>query len=181
LCQYFLEENEDECHIYSYPYTITSYENIANNFPGGLFTCVSEVSLFAEHPFEHEFFFRIAQSFPFMTSLTITNRKAQNNKQCRKLKNNSQDLLIIEYPHLKHLDLNEAHDDYVEELLLDTKTCLPYGFYLHIDYKSLKRVTYNFIRSVTRINCAKVRYRCSNRISRFPKHFRNYFLNIHVL
>jgi hypothetical protein len=123
--------------------------------------------------FEHEFFIRIAQSFPFMTSLTIINRYAQRDKQCRKL--NNQNLLIIEYPHLRHLDLDEAHDDYVEEILLDTKTCLPYDVNLHIDYKSLKRVTYNFTRNATRINCAKVRYRSSNRISRFPRNFRNYF------
>jgi hypothetical protein len=37
--------------------------------------------------FEHEFFIRIAQSFPFMTSLTIINRYGQKDKQCRKLKN----------------------------------------------------------------------------------------------
>jgi hypothetical protein len=178
---YFLEENEGECHIYTYPYTLTSYENITNNFTGGLFTCVSRVSLYDERPFEHEFFIRIAQSFPFMTSLTIINRHAQNDKQCRKLKKKNQDLFIIEYPHLKHLDLNETHDDYVEQLLLDTKTCLPYDVNLHIDYKSLKRVTYNFTRNITRINCAKVRYRCSNRIFRFPKHFRDYFLDTHVL
>ncbi len=61
---YFLEAKKGQCHIYSYPFTITSYENIANNFPGGLFTCVCEVSLFDEHPFEHELFIRITQSFP---------------------------------------------------------------------------------------------------------------------
>ncbi len=67
-------------HIYTYPYTMTTYENIANNFPGGLFPCVSFVSLYDEHPFEHDFSIRIAQSFPFMTSLTIINRYAQKDK-----------------------------------------------------------------------------------------------------
>jgi hypothetical protein len=33
-----------------------------NNFQGGLFTNVTEVSLYDEHPFECEFFLRIAQS-----------------------------------------------------------------------------------------------------------------------
>ncbi|CAF4279210.1 unnamed protein product, partial [Rotaria sordida] len=139
---YFPEYNEGICLIYSYPYTLRYYENIANNFPGGLFTCVYDVSLYDEHPFEHEFFIRIQKSFPFMERLTIMNRKAQNDKQCKKLKNTNQDLLVIEYSHLKRLILNEAHDDYVEQFLLDTKTCLPYGLDLHIDYKPLKRVTY---------------------------------------
>ena len=101
------------------------YDNITNNFPGGLFKCVREISLFDEHPFEHEFFLRIAQSFPFMEKLTLNNYKPQNNKQCRKSKNDNQDLSIIKYPHLTKLNLYEAHDDYVEQFLVDTKTCLP--------------------------------------------------------
>ncbi|CAF3465394.1 unnamed protein product [Rotaria sp. Silwood1] len=173
---YFLESNKGQCHIYSCPFTIRSYENIANNFPGGLFTCVCNVSLFDERPFEHEFFLRIAQSFPFIKKLSINNRKAQKNKQNRKLKNNNQDLLIIEYPYLKWLGFDEAHDDYVEQFLLDTKTCLPSNVDLLIDYKPLKRVTHNFRRKTTQNNCAKVRYRCWEKISRFPKHFKDYFL-----
>ncbi|CAF2368097.1 unnamed protein product [Rotaria sp. Silwood2] len=173
---YFLESNKGQCHIYSCPFTIRSYENIANNFPGGLFTYVCNVSLFDERPFEHEFFIRIAQSFPFIKKLSINNRKAQKNKQNRKLKNNNQDLLIIEYPYLKWLDFDEAHDDYVEQFLLDTKTCLPSNVDLLIDYKPLKRVTHNFRRKTTQNNCAKVRYRCWEKISRFPKHFKDYFL-----
>ncbi|CAF1178363.1 unnamed protein product [Rotaria sordida] len=177
---YFQEDNEGQCHIYSYPYTMRRYDNIANNFPGGLFTCVCEVSLFDEHPFEHEFFIRIQKSFPFMERLAIINRKAQKHKQCKKFKNINQDLFVIGYSHLKRLILDEAHDDYVEQFLLDTKTCLPYGVYLHVDYKPLKRVTYNFKRNATRINCSKVRYICSDTNLRFPKHFKDYFLNVDV-
>ncbi|CAF3947551.1 unnamed protein product [Rotaria sp. Silwood1] len=156
------------------------YENIANNFPGGLFTCVYEVSLFDEYPFEQEFFIRIQKSFPFMERLAIINPKAQKDKQCKKLKNTNQDLLIIGYSHLKRLILDEAHDDNVEQFLLDTKTCLPYGVMLQCDYKPLKKVTYNFKRNATRINCSKVRYICSDTNLRFPKHFKGYFLNIDV-
>jgi hypothetical protein len=42
--------------MYSYPYTLTYYDDISNNFPGGLFKCVREISLFDERSFEHEFF-----------------------------------------------------------------------------------------------------------------------------
>jgi hypothetical protein len=157
---YFLEAKKGQCHIYSYPFTMTSYENIANYFPGGVFTCVCEVSLFDEHPFEHEFFIRITRSFPFMKKLTISNQKPQKNKHYRKLKNNNQDLSIIKYPHLKCLVFDDVHDDYVEQFLLDTKTYLPYSVNLFIDYKPLKRVTHKFTRKGTRINCAKLRYVC---------------------
>jgi len=63
---HFEEEAYSQCHIYSYPYKLKVYYNITNNFPGGLFNCVTDVSLYDERPFEHEFFLRIAQSFPFM-------------------------------------------------------------------------------------------------------------------
>jgi hypothetical protein len=175
---YYPEVKKGQCHIYSYPFTVPTYPNIANNFPGGLFTCVTEVSLFDEHPFEHEFFIQIAQSFPLMRELTVNNRKPQNNKQCGRSNNNNPKLLIIQYPHLKCLCLKETHDDYVEQFLLHTKTCLPCNFTLYTDYRSLKRVTDKFIRKATRMNCAKARYVCFNKIPHFPKRFKNYFLDV---
>jgi hypothetical protein len=70
---YFSETVKGQCRIYSYPYTWKEYNNITNNFPGGLFECVRKISLFDERPFEHEFFLRIAQSFPLMKKLTLVN------------------------------------------------------------------------------------------------------------
>jgi hypothetical protein len=69
-----------QCHIYLYPYTLTYYHNIINHFPGGLFKCVGEISLYDERPLEHEFFVRITQAFPFITKLSLSNRKAQKLK-----------------------------------------------------------------------------------------------------
>ena len=74
---YFEKRQCSCCHIYSYPYRMEYYDNITNNFPGGLFKCVREVSLFDEHPFEHEFFLRISQSFPFVEKLSLMNFKPQ--------------------------------------------------------------------------------------------------------
>jgi hypothetical protein len=37
---YFQEEQFSYYHIYSYPYSLTYYDNITNNFPGGLFKYV---------------------------------------------------------------------------------------------------------------------------------------------
>jgi hypothetical protein len=61
------------CHVSSFPYTWTLYHNITNDFPGGLFKCVREISLRDERPFEHDFFLRIAQSFPFIKNLSLHN------------------------------------------------------------------------------------------------------------
>ncbi|CAF4120912.1 unnamed protein product, partial [Rotaria sordida] len=151
---YFQEKKYSYCHIYSYPYRMKYYDNITNNFPGGLFKYVHKVSLYDEHPFEHEFFLQIAQSFPFMKELTVNNCKPQKNK----LYNDNKDFSIIEYPYLTSLSLIEVHDDYIEQFLLDMKMCLPYNVHLYVNYESLKNMTYNFTRDTTRINCAKINY-----------------------
>ncbi len=64
---YFQEKySYSRCRIYSCPYKLKYYDDITNNFSGGLFKSVSEVELHGNHPFEHEFFLRIAQSFPLL-------------------------------------------------------------------------------------------------------------------
>ncbi|CAF4825131.1 unnamed protein product, partial [Rotaria sp. Silwood2] len=40
---YFQEKQYSFCHIYSYPYRMNYYDNISNNFPGGLFKNVHTV------------------------------------------------------------------------------------------------------------------------------------------
>ena len=46
-----------QCRTYSYPYQWKMYNDITNNFREDLFINVTQVSLYDEHPFEHEFFF----------------------------------------------------------------------------------------------------------------------------
>ncbi|CAF0910860.1 unnamed protein product [Rotaria sordida] len=164
---YFQEKQYSYCHIYSYPYRMNYYDNISNNFPGGLFKNVHTVSLFDERPFEYEFFLQIAQSFPFMKKLNVNNKKPQKNKLYRKSKNDNQNLSIIKYPHLTRLSLVQAHDDYVEQFLLHTEVFLPNTVHLIVLYEVMKKITENFTRHATRINCAKLasldlidRYKC---------------------
>ncbi|CAF2970525.1 unnamed protein product [Rotaria sp. Silwood2] len=145
---YFPKANEFHCHIYSYPYTLMYYDNISNNFRGGLFKCVRKISLFDERPFEHEFFLRLSQSFPFMTQLVLHNRESQ--------KNDNQQRSIIEYFHLIILDLLQAHENYVEQFFNNSKMCLLNNIHLHVDYNTLQRVTDNFTSDATRMNCFKI-------------------------
>jgi hypothetical protein len=153
---YFQEEQYSYCHIYSYPYRMNFYDNISNNFPSGLFTNVHTVSLFDERPFAHEFFIQIQKSFPLMKELKVINKKPQK----RKSKNDNQYLSIIKYSHLTKLSLSRAHDDYVEQFLLDTEVFMPNNVYLIADYQAMKRVTENFTRHATRVNCAKLASVC---------------------
>ncbi|CAF2954961.1 unnamed protein product [Rotaria sp. Silwood2] len=170
---YFSEKLEGLCRIYSCPYISKVCKNITNSFSGGLFECVREISLFDEQPFEHEFFLRIAQSFPLMKKLTLVNRKAQKNKS----KDDHQDLTIAKYSHLKDIDLYEAHEDYIEQFLLNTKTWLLYNVELVTNHQLLEKVTHNFRRDATSINCSKIDYLYDNTICSLPKHFNKYFFH----
>ncbi|CAF0900410.1 unnamed protein product [Rotaria sp. Silwood1] len=153
---YFPDRKQGQCHIYSYPYQAKYYEYITNNFPDGLFKYVREVSLYDERPFEHEFFVKIAKSFPFMEQLTVYNDKPQKNKFDEQSKDDNRHLSVIQYPYLSVVDLFHAHDDYAEQFLLDIKTCLTTKLNLQVYFSTLDRVTNNFTRDTTRINCAKL-------------------------
>ncbi len=52
----------------------------------------------------------------------------------------------------------QAHKDYHEQFLFDTKTCLPNNVRVSMYYPPVKNVTRNFRRSTTRNNCAKMSY-----------------------
>ncbi|CAF5032917.1 unnamed protein product, partial [Rotaria magnacalcarata] len=122
----------------------------------GLFKYVREVSLYDERPFEHEFFIKIAKSFPFMEKLTVYNNKPQLSKFDERSTDDNRHLSVIQYPYLRLLDLFDAHDDYAEQFLLEFKTCLPIKVDLHVHFSTLNRVTHNFTRNATRMNCAKI-------------------------
>ncbi|UJR23761.1 hypothetical protein I4U23_026738 [Adineta vaga] len=165
---YFPESDRGQCHIYSYPSQTTYLNSITNKFPGGLYQYVRKLSLFDEKPFEHEFFLRIGKSFPSMEILSVNNKKPQN------CKDSNENLSLIQYSTLRELRICSAHDDYMEEFLLDTKTCLSKNVNLYIKYESLERVTQNFMRESTRINCTKVdklylsdRSKCSNSLEEY--------------
>jgi hypothetical protein len=164
---YFPRREYGQCHIYSYPYALRHYDNITNNFPGGLFPNVQEITLFDEHPFQHEFFIQISQAFPLLEKLSVSNFKPQNfNDDNRKFS-------VIEYSHLTALHLFHVHDDYVEQFLFDTKTSLPNFIRLSIDYDQLQRVTHDFTRDTTRNNCSKIKTMRNS--LQLPKHNRSYF------
>ncbi|CAF4928974.1 unnamed protein product [Rotaria socialis] len=153
---YFPEAKQSQCRIYSYPSFTPYYNNITNNFPGGLFQYVRVISLYDEYPFEHEFFIRIQKSFPFIEELTVINYKSQNEKQSYESINDSQNLSLVEYSFLNEIAIVRVHDHYIEQFLFNTKTYLHNNVLLHINYESLQRVTHNFTRENTQINCAKI-------------------------
>jgi hypothetical protein len=154
--------------------TMTNYDNISNNFPGGLFQCVRTISLFDERPFEHEFFVKLSQAFPFLRILRLENFQAQKEKS----NDDNQHLPIIEYPHITKLSLLDGHDDYIEQFLFRSKALLPNYISISVHYDSLQRVTNHFTRDQTKINSAQIRDFFLPDRKDLSKDFKQYFPNL---
>ncbi|CAF1098655.1 unnamed protein product [Adineta steineri] len=147
------------CSIFSLPFEFDHLRDLGNNFPNIVFSYVTYLVIEDTIPFEHEFFMRIAQSFPLLKHLCIWNRESQQlNGLVTFSSDNYQSHSIIEYPHLTILDVTFSHIDYVEQFLNETKTLVPclteFKFSL-VDV--LTAVTKDFTREETRRNCAKVK------------------------
>lgn len=172
---YFPDTEMSLCHIYSHPYKLTYYDHITNNFPGGLFKFVEKISLFDERPFEHEFFLRLTKAFPRLKRLSLSNEAPQ---KYHKSNDDDRQFSIIEFPRLSSLSLTCVHDDYAEQFLNNTKTCLLNDIQLQIDYESLQRVTHNFINSATRVNCGKLTRLLISQYCLYPKLCNTYFPDV---
>ena len=150
-------DGQGRCHVYSLPLPLTHLHGITNSFPGGEFIHVRSLYVIdAMCPFEHEFFRRITRSFPLLRSITVINLLKQ--KRSQKCLDDEQVSSIVEYPYLTELDLEDAHMNYVEQFLIDTRICLPRLNFLRVQFEHLRRVTENFTNNSTRLNCIKVKH-----------------------
>jgi hypothetical protein len=164
------------CHIFSLPYVFDRLETLGNNFPNIIFNNVTYLMLYDSVPFKHEFFIRIAQSFPLLKHLIIINSDAQLSESDQlEFYNSNQSYSIVKYPHLKILNLSFSHTDYAEQLLNESKTHLPHLMELIIKYEDLQIVTENFTRDATRRNCSKVKSIIIDEVIEYQKDFYLYF------
>ena len=147
---------QGRCHVYSVPYLLTRFHGITNNFPGSQFTHVRSLFVLdGTRPFEHEFFQRIAPSFPLLKRMVVINQLEQI--RSKQLVDHEQASSMVEYSHLTELDLDNSHVDYVKQFLIDRRIYLPRLNTLCIRYEHLTMVTENFTNNATRLNCAKVK------------------------
>ncbi|CAF1128894.1 unnamed protein product [Adineta steineri] len=156
-------------HLFSLPYTINETLHLSSNFPGASLSNVRSLTLIDMHySFEHQFFIKIAQSFPYLTDLCICNQEPQQYKQLNQSS-------IIEFPYLNNLTFILSHIDYPEHFLVDKNIILPHLIYLVISYEHLKIVTENFTRDTTRRNCAQLNCICVNESIVHSESFYQYF------
>ncbi|CAM2728774.1 unnamed protein product [Rotaria socialis] len=172
--------NNVKYHLFSLPFMFDYLPFIENVFPSIIFDHVIRLSVDDSIPFEHEFFMRIAWSFPllrilniynFMPQLVISNKLSSNDNQLCST--------IIQYPYLTSLDLQFVHDDYIEQFLNDKKTYLPHLSKLNISCDGLHSVTRNFTNERTRLNCMNVKQlNITPKISIHSEDFYAYFPSV---
>ena len=145
------------CSILSLPFQFDYLKHLGNKFPNIVSNYVTYLLVEDANPFKHEFFIRIARSFPLLNYLRVFNRESQVLDGLMTFSSNNCQLhSIIEYHRLTRLDVKDAHKDYVEQFLNETKAFLPCLTEFEVSAYDLKAVTKNFTRQETRRNCAKV-------------------------
>jgi hypothetical protein len=142
-------KTKGKSHVYSLPYQFECYVYMTSSFQGGRFEKVRALTMCDTHPFEHEFFKIICESFPFLRRLILYNYEPQKDKQCS--------AKFILFAHLVELTLSMVHVDYVEQFLFKTNTRLPRLTRLIINYEPLAKVTDSFTNDVARLNCSQVK------------------------
>ncbi|CAF0890232.1 unnamed protein product [Adineta steineri] len=163
------------CHIFSLPFAFDYLGYIGNAFPPVHFSCVRELTVDDETPFEHEFFIRIARFFPLLKKLSVVNLKPQSQMKHHLICHNNELYTTVEYPHLISLCLEYAYIHYTEQFLNQSKTHLPQLTTLSVDYSKLRFVTNNFTRNATRRNCARLKQIDFDKIIVHTKEFYDYF------
>ncbi|CAM4754614.1 unnamed protein product [Rotaria magnacalcarata] len=146
-----------ECSIFSLPFAFDYLGSLGNTFPNIIFNYVTYLVVEDKDAFRHEFFVRIARSFPLLKDLRIFNIELQLSSDCTLSSDHSQSYSMIEYPHLTSLDVGYSHRDYLEQFLNETKACVPCLTKLKVSPRHLKIVTKNFTREETRRNCANIK------------------------
>jgi hypothetical protein len=166
------------CYVFSLPFICEELRSIDNTFPNIIFNHVRRLSVKDDFPFEHEFFHRIASSFPLLKELCVNNITQQsltilNNDNS----NGDQFCSIITFNYLSLLRFEAVHIHYVEQFLNQTKTHLPLLTKLAVKDYYLIRVTKRFTRDITRLNCMKVKelVYIGHAGKQYSKDFKGYF------
>ncbi|CAM4974203.1 unnamed protein product [Rotaria socialis] len=154
----YVSTDKAACSIFSLPFAFDYLEHLGNVFPNIVFSYVTYLLVEDDDPFKHEFFIRIARSFPLLKYLRIFNIESAVLYDHTTFElGNSGSHSIVEYYHLTSLDVRYGHRDYVEQFLNETKTYAPCLTELGVVDIHLKTVTKNFTRDETRHNCVKIK------------------------
>ncbi|CAF3726964.1 unnamed protein product [Adineta steineri] len=142
------------CHVYSLPFKFKTFIRLSTSFSGGIFYHVRMLVANDYVPWEYYFIKKVAESFPSLEVLLISNSHPQKNKSQFNNNNvNTENLQMITFIRLLDLRVTLTHIDYIEQLLFNRYTHLPRLCQLEIDYEQLITLTNNFTNDQTQLNC----------------------------
>ncbi|CAF4325880.1 unnamed protein product, partial [Adineta steineri] len=122
----YITFDKPECSIFSLPFTFDYLEGLGNEFLNIIFNHVTFLRIEDINGFKHEFFIRLARSFPLLKCLHICNVESQLSYDFNTfLSDTTQSYSLIEYPHLTSLDVRYANECYLEQFLNETKAYVP--------------------------------------------------------
>ncbi|CAF1478481.1 unnamed protein product [Adineta steineri] len=133
--------------------------SLSNSFPGGIFYHVRMLVANDYVSWDYCFFKKVAESFPSLEVLMISNSHPQKNKlqlNNNNNNNNTENLQMITFLRLLDLRVILAHIDYIEQLLFNRYTHLPRLCQLEVDYEQLTTLTNNFTNDQTQLNCLQL-------------------------
>jgi hypothetical protein len=145
------------CNVFSLPFVFENLRFIGSTFPSIISSHVRRLSVHDDVPLKHEFFIRIAWSFPLLKELCVININPQSSISDERNSNGNELYSIVKLNYLNSLHLADVHIDYVEQFLNETNTHMPYLTELIVNYDHLTIVTENFTRYTTRRNCFQVK------------------------
>ncbi|CAF4031660.1 unnamed protein product [Rotaria magnacalcarata] len=163
------------CHVFSLPFAFDRLKLVGTNFPNIIYNNVTVLCVRDSIPFKHEFFVRIARCFPLLKSIFIINHELDLTDQYEIESDLNELYSVIEYPHLKSLDVRFAHICYVKQFLHESNTRILNLAELKIKYHKLQIVTDNFTRQATRLNCMKIKQLTIDKAIVHTKDFHDYF------
>lgn len=144
---------------FSLPFAFDYLVDVGNMFPDIIFSRVTYLVVNDSEVFKHEFFVRIARSFPLLKHLCILNMESPllADRIASILSGYIPSYSVVKYLHLTSLDVSYCCPDYLDQFLNETKAYVPCLTVLTVGYYELKKVTENFTREATRHNCTKVK------------------------
>lgn len=144
-------------HTFTIPFEFTTLMDLGNVFPNIVFKYVTELWLKDDVPFRQEFFLRIAQSFPLLRKLMVSDFSPEfYDRKPSELSNDVKSYEIVEYPNLVVLDLIRSGMTLIDQFLNESKTRLSRLTKLYVFYEMLRKVTNDFTREETRRNCSHI-------------------------
>ena len=161
-------------HVYSLPYTFSTFTKLTVPFPGGRFNSVRTLQIMTSSALKPDFYQTVAEAFPFVHTLYLVDLYSSNTQE-ESSDDTRQIPVMVTFPRLHTLQVGPSNIESVQQFLFHRRTHLPALRELQVGFEQLTRVTNNFTSDEARATCSRVRELILNESFVAPEHFHTYF------